>query len=390
MKAISRRALLLAVFALLAAGGIGLAVWLKQKQRPPDVTVGLLFSGTGPAAPYGKKAEEGALLAIEQFLQRQGDGPGALRLRVVREDTASLPRTAVAAMQKLVTSDGVAVVLGPESSSLALACAPLAKDREVVLFAPTIAADTFSTRDGYTFRNWPSAHALASRMAEVAYRQLGYRRVGVLNVQNDMGESYQRAFVARFKELGGVVPLNESYGLTATDFRARLGSFQDRKLDALYVVGQAEMGLLLKQKAEMGISLPVLSGIGVEDAKVVEVAGRWADGILYTAPIYDTAPGSKGAAFEAAYSERFGHPADIFAATSYDAANLVLATIAAGARDAATIRDKLFEVKDYPGVTGKIAIDPNGNAVKEVGLKKIVKGRPQLLNARLEPVNPGR
>jgi branched-chain amino acid transport system substrate-binding protein len=62
----------------------------------------------------------------------------------------------------------------------------------------------------------------------------------------------------------------------------------------------------------------------------------------------------------------------MFAAQAYDAANLIIEALKAGATDRKSLRDKLATIKDYPGVTGKTTFDENRNVQKAL-TKLVVK-----------------
>jgi len=47
----------------------------------------------------------------------------------------------------------------------------------------------------------------------------------------------------------------------------------------------------------------------------------------------------------------------------------------AGSSDGAKVRDALAQTKDFPGVTGKITIDKDRNAVKPAVVLKIDNGK---------------
>jgi branched-chain amino acid transport system substrate-binding protein len=365
---------------------LGFYLLVVRKPQSKALKLGALFSQTGAIAPYGKKALEGVQLAVDE--QNAKSGSAGIEFQLVLEDAASNPTTAVGGLEKLIAADHVPAVIGPESSSLALACAPAANKEATVLFAATVAADAYSTPDDYTFRNWPTSQMLAGKMAEVAFKQMSFRRVAVLYVQNDMGASYQSAFRSRFTALGGSVPISEGYNQNEQDFRGLLTKTKGVQPDAVYLVSLTEIGLLLKQKAELDIRTPVIAGIGVEDPKVRDVAGNLVNGIVYTSPAFNPQSSSPlVASYEAAFVKKFGHESDIFAATSYDATNLIIQAMLGGARSSAQIKDYLYSVKDYAGVTGKISIDRNGDAQKEVGVKKFINGKPRLVDENLNPVD---
>ena len=237
------------------------------KKGPKEIKIGAIFSQTGQLAPYGEKALEGFRLAVDE-LKKEG-----LKVEVFLEDTQSSPQGAVSAFQKLATVHKVPIVVGPEASGLAMAIAPLANKHKIVLFAPTVSVDAYTTPNDYTFRNWPAARSIAEKMASVGYEKMALRKIAMLYINNDMGVSYTASFKNKFEQLGGKIILSEAYSPDATDFRTELTKIKTANPQALYLIGQVEMGQVLKQMAELGIKIPTLSGIGIEDPKVKEVAG---------------------------------------------------------------------------------------------------------------------
>ena len=79
--------------------------------------------------------------------------------------------------------------------------------------------------------------------------------------------------------------------------------------------------------------------------------------------------------FVSDYTARFGLAPDAGAATAYDAARLVFDAIKrAGTTDSRAIRDALATSANFPGVTGRITIDANRNAIVPVYILRIEKG----------------
>ncbi|MEK7690226.1 MAG: ABC transporter substrate-binding protein, partial [Bdellovibrionota bacterium] len=76
--------------------------------------------------------------------------------------------------------------------------------------------------------------------------------------------------------------------------------------------------------------------------------------------------------FKATYG---GEVPDGLAAMGYDAALVMIdAMKRAGTTDGAKLREALASTKDYPGVTGKITIDAQRNAVKSAVVLKVAGG----------------
>jgi branched-chain amino acid transport system substrate-binding protein len=64
------------------------------------------------------------------------------------------------------------------------------------------------------------------------------------------------------------------------------------------------------------------------------------------------------------------------AALGYDAARILADSLArAGTTEGPALRDAIASTKDFAGVTGRITIDPERNAVKDAVVLKIDGGR---------------
>ena len=80
------------------------------------------------------------------------------------------------------------------------------------------------------------------------------------------------------------------------------------------------------------------------------------------------------------YKKTFADKPNAFAALGFDAYNMLLDCIErAGEPSPEKIRDEIARIKDYPGVTGVMTIDANGNADKSAVLLEVKNGDFQYL-----------
>jgi branched-chain amino acid transport system substrate-binding protein len=75
------------------------------------------------------------------------------------------------------------------------------------------------------------------------------------------------------------------------------------------------------------------------------------------------------------YKKKYNKVPDAFAALGYDSVNLLADAIKrAGSTDSDKLRDAIASTKDFPGVTGKITINPERNASKSAVIITIKNG----------------
>jgi branched-chain amino acid transport system substrate-binding protein len=355
------------------------------KKAPQEIKIGAIFSETGSIAPYGERSVEGLTIAMDEINEK--GGIHGKNLKIIVEDTKSSGKDAISALQKLISVDKVRIAIGPCASSLALECAPLANRNKVVLLATTIAADKYSTPDDYTFRNWPSAKIIAKKIAEIAYDKLGIRNVAIMYLNNDMGKSYELGFREAFSSLGGKILISEAYSSDTYDYRSQLIKIKSTNADALFLTGHTESGYILKQMKELGIDVKILSEIGIEDPKVKEIADDLINGIVYATAAYNpqsTSPLVRN--YEQRYMEKYGKHSEVFAACAYDAVMIAAKAIENVGDNSDSIREYLCQLRDFPGVTGNISFDRNGDVIKEIAIKKVIDGQYFFLDENLNPL----
>lgn len=340
-----------------------------------ELKIGVLFPLSGDAGSYGERGKNGIELAVDE-LNAKGGARGR-RLRVIYEDSKADPRTGVAAMTKLANVDKVPAVIGDIVSAVTLAVAPIAERNKVVLLSPTASAPAVSHAGDYIFRIWPSDLAEGKEIAAFAIKT-GFKRVGILYMQNDYGIGIKNVFVKTFSGAGGSVVLALGYKPDESDFRSYLGRLAEAKPDAIYLAGYfKDSALVLKQARELGIKTQFLGTTAVEDPKLIEIAGEAAEGLIYPlATGYDAESLDMDIqSFRKRYAERFKAEPDWVPAQAYDALKLIAYAVQKGGVTGPEIRKTLSVVKGYRGVTGDITFDENGDVAKPVTIKVVRQGK---------------
>jgi len=113
------------------------------------IKIGVVGPRTGPAAATGKAFEEGIAVALD-MVNAPGKGVLGKKLEVVFEDTAGDPEKAASGIEKLITRDKVAMVVGESHSSAALAEIDVANRLKVPLIIAEAWHDDITAK-GYKY-----------------------------------------------------------------------------------------------------------------------------------------------------------------------------------------------------------------------------------------------
>jgi len=305
-------------------------------------------------------------------------GIGDRQLKIIYEDDQCDPKQAVNAFEKLTTIDKIKIIIGPACSSNVLAVAPRANEKKVIIFTTIGSTDKITTAGDYVFRNTPTARDYSYFMADFAYRNLSARTASVLYLNLDNGIDYKDAFVKKFEELGGKILGTESYERTATDFRSQLAKIKEQNPDVIFMAGQINQGLAMKQARELGIDVQLIGPVTVENPDLLAQAGSAAEDVIYSAPKFDkNDPLVK--AFQEKYVSRYNKTLGVRTAIAYDAVMIIAERLKKCSNnvdiDVECVKNGLYATKNYPGVSGLTSFDENGDVSKPLTIKTIKDGK---------------
>ena len=351
-------------------------IWVSCQKKVEEkvVKIGAVLVLTGPDAKAGQSAKQGIEMAVEEI--NASGGVKSRKIEVIYEDDGGEPQKSVSAVQKLINVDKVLAILGPMWSSCVLAVAPIVESKGVVILSPTASSPKITYAGDYIFRNTYSDAIEGAKTAEFASKELKYGKAGILFINNDYGVGLKDAFKRKFEELGGKIVIDEGYDPKTTDFRTILVKVKERSPEVIYIAGYSEMGQLLRQMRETGIKIPVLSCIMFEISDIAKVAGKAAEGVIYAYPSYDPEKGNEiTLKFAKKFKEKYGTLPDPEAAFSYDAVKILALAMEKGGFTSEDIKNALYKIKGYNGITGKTSFDENGDVIKPVGFKRVHNGK---------------
>jgi len=215
----------------------------------------------------------------------------------------------------------------------------------------------------------------------LAFNKYNTRKLAILNVQNEYGVSYKEVFKKSYVELGGKVIIDESYQSGSSDFRTQLTKIKNSGVDGIYLVAQgAENGYALKQMKELGIKAKIYATVGMEVPEAIQTGGSALDGVLYTTTGFDpTVDNELIRKFNSNYKKKYGENSDLFSAEGYDALKIVANILTKGTTEPGEIKEELYKLKDFPGVTGSITFNQFGDPINRNIFLKTIKNNQYII-----------
>src|SRR5215510_10000604 len=372
MRGAARAGAVSLLLALLAGAGCGEA----KKGGAAGITVGHVASMTGDTATFGRSADQGIRMAVEEI--NAAGGVLGQPIQIVTEDDRSVTEEARTAAQKLIQRDQVKALLGEVASSRSLAAAPEAQRARIPMISPGSTNPKVTEVGDYVFRACFIDPFQGTVMARFAAEELKVKRVAILfDFKQDYSVGLADFFRKKFTELGGEIVADERYTSGDIEFRAQLTTIRAANPEAIFVPGYyTELGLIAKQARELGISVPLLGGDGWDSEKTLEIGGDAVEGYFFSTHYAADSDNPVVQEFVKKFTAKYGGTPDAMAALGYDTAGILADSLKrAGSTDSQKLRDALAGTANYEGVTGKISIDPKRNARKDAVVLKIEDGK---------------
>lgn len=383
-----------AIVALLVMSSIIGCSDKKDSSASGDVIkIGTDLEITGGQASFGNSALKGVKLAVKEI----NDAGGILgkKLEVVEADNASKPEEATRAAQKLISNDKVVAIIGSTTSTNTLGIVPVAMEKGIPLISssatnPKVTVDERTSKvNEWVFRACFIDPFQGEVMANFSTNELKATTAAIYtDTSSDYSKGLQKYFKETFIKNGGTIVGEESYQQKDSDFKAVLTRIKAMNPDVIYLPGYyEEVGKILKQAREMGITVPFMGGDGWDSPQLAEIAGKEALANTFMSNHYsseDTAP--EVVAFVDSYKKAENNEVpDGMAVLGYDAVKLLAdAIVRADTTDPEKLRDALAATKDLQLATGKITINETHDPVKSAAVLEFVDGK-QTFKTKVNP-----
>jgi branched-chain amino acid transport system substrate-binding protein len=355
------------------------------------ITLGAAVSLTGKYSTNGKNTKDGYDLAIKRINEKGGVKVGgkAYKLEVVYYDDESTPARGAQLAERLISQDGVKFVLGPYSSGLTKAIAPVTEKYGIPMVEGN-GADRGLFEQGYKYlfavlstsdQYLTEALNLAAEQATAAGKDPKSLKVAIAIENDNFSQDVRAGVVEDIKRHGMQLVVDDKLPPELNDMAATLTKVRAVKPDVLVVSAHAKgPALAIRQMKDMQINVPMLAmthcdsadiiGKFGKDAEYSVCASQWDRALSYK----DSTMGSAedfAKDFEAAY----GYDPPYQAAES--AASVLVfadAFARAGVLDPAKVRDALAAT-DMQTFYGNIKFDATGkNTAKPMVLYQVQGG----------------
>jgi len=393
----------IALSAAVVIGVAGMAGGAMAKVEGDTITLGSAISLSGKYSTNGLHTQKGYDFAVERINEAGGVKVGgkSYKLAIKYYDDESAANRATQLAERLIQQDGIEYMLGPYSTGMTKAVAPVTEKFKVPMVEAEGASRALFTQ-GYRYMFAvlsTSEYYLAPVLDLVAERAKSEGkkpsdlRIGMAFENDGFSLDVRAGVVDVAKKHGMNIVIDDKLPADLSDMSATLTKFKALKPDILLVSGHSKgAATAARQIEEMKIDAPVISMTHCEAAKVQEKFPKAAEGVLCPTQWLSNLPNSEpifGNAskynddFRAAFPEYKVIP---YQTTQASAAVLVFkdAFERANSFDRDAVRDALAAT-DMDTFYGPIRFAPEGNNIAKPMFYRQIDGSGKYNNV----VNPG-
>ncbi|MEM7224628.1 MAG: amino acid ABC transporter substrate-binding protein [Pseudomonadota bacterium] len=366
----------------------------NAKVEGDTIILGSAISLTGKYSTNGIHAQNGYELAVKKINEMGGVkvGDKNYKLKVVYYDDESTPARGAQLAERLIKQDGVQYMLGPYSSGLTKAIAPVTEKYQIPMIEAEGASRSLFTQ-GYKYlfavlstseQYLASSISLAAEIAEKNGKKPADVRIAMAFENDPFSLDVRAGVVDDASKYGMQIVVDDKLPRDLSDMSATLTKVKALKPDLLVVSGHSKgAATAARQIEEMRIATPMIAMTHCESAGIVDKFGaatndilcptQWAETLSYEDGYFGTA---------ADYDELFKATFDGYKTVPYQAAQASAAVLVwkdaferANSLDKDKVRDAIAAT-DMSTFYGQIRFSDQGNNIaKPMVLRQIQDGQ---------------
>ncbi len=339
-----------------------------QAGEVTTVRIGVCLSMTGEFAQYGPLNYAGITLFADNWNRRSGEN--GLHLELVLRDDKSDPAVAAAIVDEFADMGDVPVIIGPITSANMLKMVPRARERKIPLVSPAATNPALGNYDDWAFRVQPGEDYQGQVLARFFRGGLAAETAAALvNTRYEYGIGLAGSFQYEFTKRNGAVlvieDINWDFDAGVFDFSDIIDRMRAADPEVVLLSGFADEAIaFIQQASEKGWQPIFCGGDSWLNPQVLQEAGAGLDDSYYIGSADLYANNAEARRFIQLLDRSEDPDLQTFSVFGYDSMMVVARALRDGARTSEAIRDYLYDLRDFPMVSGTIS------CTRESGLEK--------------------
>ncbi|HBE79184.1 MAG TPA: branched-chain amino acid ABC transporter substrate-binding protein [Firmicutes bacterium] len=330
------------------------------------VKIGFLGALTGDVAMYGQPTLVGMKMAAEKI--NKAGGVNGKTIEIVEADNRGDKQECASIVQRFISRDKVAAIVGDPCTGLTKVAAPIAERSKIVLLSAGATGTGVVELGKYIFRDTLLDTVAVPALIDYFAKNFGYKKIAVITSDNnDYSVGLTQVFKNSIKGKGIEIVTEEKIKDGDKDFSAQITNIKAKKPDIIFFSGYyTEGSLLMKEARKQGMTINLFGGDGLYSPTLITLGGSAIEGSMVYVGFSPEQPTPETAKFiEEFKTANKGKLPGLFEAQGYDGV-IILAEAMKRAKtnDPKIFRNEVAKTSNFKGVSGYITFRSNQEPVK--------------------------
>jgi branched-chain amino acid transport system substrate-binding protein len=315
-----------------------------------------------------------SLTAIELALEDWNSQNRKTKFEIIYEDTEGKAAKSTSSFSKLANVDQVSGIIA-DITTTTMAIGSIADQTKTPTISYLTTSPIAQEAGDYVFRTSPmNLEGMRLTAQDLVSKDLD--QISVITELNDYPLSLKEAFQEEFESLGGSLVFDETY-TSQDDLTTLLTKANSRNPEAIviFVISPRTAVNTIKKIKELGIEIPVYGSENAGTDMAYNIDKKAIEGLIYSSAVYDQ---EKVQEIRKRFKDKTGNEDVLdwlYVATAYDAAMIFFETIDKVGTNPEDVKEALYNLEDYQGVSGTITFNKYGDPVgAEYGLFQYING----------------
>ena len=244
------------------------------------IVLGAAVSLTGKYSTNGEHTKNGYNLAVERINSMGGVKVGgkSYKFKIIYYDDESNSKRAAQLAERLIKQDGVKYMLGPYSSGLTKAIAPVTEENKIPMVEANGASRSLFTKGyKYLFAVLSPANQYLEVAIDLAVEKNGGKPVRIAQAfeQDAFSQDVRLGILDAAKRTKSKIVIDDKLPKELNDMAATLAKVKAVKPDVLVVSGHSKGALTaIRQISEMKVDVPMLAMTHCDASKLAKQHGK--------------------------------------------------------------------------------------------------------------------
>ena len=360
-------------FRLWVRTGIFIGIAILGCNAAEPVRIGFVAGTSGRVADLGISGRDAAQLVVEQC--NLDGGIAGRQVMLLFKDDQQNPDIARKAVRDLI-EEGVAAIVGPMTSDMALAVAPIVNEARMLTVGPTATTQHLSGLDDYLFRVSSTTREYATKSARYHIKSGDMRRIAAAYDRGNrsFSENWLENFKATFTALGGeiiaTIGFKTDEGRTFLEIARELLATEPDGV--LIIANSMDSAVLCQQIRKIDPDIPITLADWGATERLLELGGKAVEGVTVVQTFDRDSQAPRYQAFRKAFLERYHREPGFPGVYTHDAIQVVLTALSAQQKGR-SLKETVLSLRRFEGLQGDFSFDDFGDVNRKNASISIVR-----------------